>query len=442
MPVDPGQLPVGTSGRDDPRTGISGGAFAAARRFWRALGPGIITGAADDDPSGIATYSIAGAQFGTGLLWMALLSWPLMAAVQTMCARIGMVTGRGLMGALRSKFPRPLLLAACGALFIANTINIGSDLAGMADAAELLTRVSSHIWVVVFGVLIAYATVRLRYVMLANVLKWLALVLFAYVIAAFIIGPQWRLVAHDTFVPSMPREPGAWAMVVAILGTTISPYLFFWQASQEVEEEKAMGRHSILARRGATREEIQTRKWDVGLGTLFSNVAMFFIILTTALTLHRAGITNPQTSREVASALRPLAGNLATLLYTVGILGVGTLAIPTLSGSAAYAFAETFGWNQGIDERFGRARAYYIVVIVAMLVGVALDFANVNPVKALYWTAILNGLLAPFLLLGILITASDRTLMQGQPSSPLGRFVVALTTLVMFGAAFAMFALP
>jgi NRAMP (natural resistance-associated macrophage protein)-like metal ion transporter len=442
MALDSRNLPPKRSDQDSPNSAVSGGAFAAARRFWRALGPGIITGAADDDPSGIATYSIAGAQFGTGLLWMALLSWPLMAAVQTMCARIGMVTGRGLMGALRRKFPRPLLLAACGALFIANTINIASDLAGMADAAELLTRVSSHIWVVVFGVLIAYATVRLRYVMLANVLKWLALVLFAYVIAAFIIGPQWRLVAHDTFVPSMPREPGAWAMVVAILGTTISPYLFFWQASQEVEEEKAMGRHSILARRGATREEIQTREWDVGLGTLFSNVAMFFIILTTALTLHRAGITNPQTSREVASALRPLAGNFATLLYTVGILGVGTLAIPTLSGSAAYAFAETFGWNQGIDERFGRARAFYIVVIVAMLVGVALDFANVNPVKALYWTAILNGLLAPFLLLGILITASDRALMQGQPSSPLGRFVVALTTLVMFGAAFAMFALP
>ncbi len=439
MALDSRNLPPETSDQAGPNTEISGGMFAAARRFWRALGPGIITGAADDDPSGIATYSIAGAQFGTGLLWMALLSWPLMAAVQTMCARIGMVTGRGLMGALRKKFPRPLLLAACGALFIANTINIGSDLAGMADAAELLTRVSSHIWVVVFGVVIALATIRLRYVMIANVLKWLALVLFAYVITAFIIGPHWSLVARDTFIPKMPAEPGAWAMVVAILGTTISPYLFFWQASQEVEEEKAMGRHSILARRGATPEEIKTRKWDVGLGTLFSNVAMFFIILTTALTLHRAGITNPQTSRDVASALRPLAGNLATLLYTVGLLGVGALAIPTLSGSAAYAFAETFSWKQGIDERFSRARAFYIVVIIAMLIGVALDFANVNPVKALYWTAILNGLLAPFLLLGILITASDRVLMAGQPSSRLGRFVVALTTLVMFGAAFAMF---
>ncbi len=408
-------------------------------RFWRALGPGVITGAADDDPSGIATYSVAGAQFGTSLLWMAVVTWPLMAAVQTMCARIGMVTGHGLMGALRHKFPRPLLIAACGALFIANTINIGSDLSGMADAAELLTGVSSHLWVVVFGILIAWATVRLRYLVVANVLKWLALVLFAYVITAFIIGPHWGTVAHDTFLPTLPRGGGGWGTVVAILGTTISPYLFFWQASQEVEEEKAIGRHTLVARRGASDDEITRRKMDVGLGTLFSNVAMFFIILTTALTLHRAGITHIDTSREVASALRPLAGNGATLLYTVGLLGLGALAIPTLSGSAAYAFAETFGWSQGIDERFGRARAFYIVVIIAMVLGVAMDFANINPVKALYWTAILNGLLAPFLLLGILIAASDRELMQGQPSSRLGRFVVGLTTVVMFGAAAAMF---
>ncbi|HXL86101.1 MAG TPA: divalent metal cation transporter [Gemmatimonadaceae bacterium] len=413
--------------------------FRALRRFWRALGPGVITGAADDDPSGIATYSAAGAQFGTRLLWTALVTWPLMAAVQTMCARIGMVTGRGLMGALRRKFPRPVLLAMCGALFIANTINIGSDLSGMADAAELLTHVTSHVWVVVFGVLIAWATVRLRYVLIANVLKWLALVLFAYVVTALIVGPDWNHVAHDTFFPKMPRERGEWAMVVAILGTTISPYLFFWQASQEVEEEKAMGRHTLVARRGATPEEIKARKWDVGIGTFFSNVAMFFIILTTALTLHSAGITQVNTSAEIAAALRPLAGNLATLLYTVGLVGTGALAIPTLAGSAAYAFAETFGWNQGIDERFRRARAFYVVVIIAVGIGVGLDFANVNPVKALYWTAILNGLLAPFLLLGIVITASDRKLMQNQPSSALGRSVVWLTTAAMFGAAIAMF---
>ena len=427
----------------DPRINTTasrrGHPLAALRRFWGALGPGVITGAADDDPSGIATYSVAGAQFGTSLLWTALVTWPLMAAVQTMCARIGMVTGRGLMGALRKKFPHSVLVVACGALFIANTINIGSDLSGMADAAELLTRVSSHVWVVVFGALIAWATVRLRYLVIANVLKWLALVLFAYVATALIVGPSWSLVAHDTFIPTMPHEPGAWAMVVAIMGTTISPYLFFWQASQEVEEEKAMGRHTLLARRGATPAEIQAREWDVGIGTFFSNVAMFFIILTTALTLHRAGITQVSSSAEIATALRPLTGNLATLLYTIGLLGTGALAIPTVAGSAAYAFAETFGWSQGIDERFGRARAFYVVVMISVLIGVGLDFANVNPIKALYMTAILNGLLAPFLLLGIVITASDRKLMQGQPSSLLGRGVVWLTTAAMFGAAIAMF---
>ena len=408
------------------------------RRFWRALGPGIVTGAADDDPSGIATYSIAGAQFGTALLWTALLTWPLMAAVQTMCARIGMVSGRGLAGALRNKFPRPLLVAAAVALFVANTINIGADLGGMADAASMLFGIDSHLWVIVFGIMITAATVFLPYAIVANTLKWLALVLFAYVICAFYVGANWGLVLHDTFVPSMPGR-AAWAMLVAILGTTISPYLFFWQASQEVEEEKLRGRRRFGDRVGATQGEIRTRKLDVGVGTLFSNVAMFFIILTTALTLHRHGLTNLETSRQVAEALRPLAGRFAALLYTVGLIGVGALAIPTLAGSAAYAFAETFAWHQGIDEKFRRARSFYGIIIVAVAIGIAMDFAHVNPVKALYWTAIINGLLAPFLLTGILLAASDKVLMQGQPSSVLGRAVVGVTTVVMFGAGIAMF---
>ena len=305
------------------------------KRLWSALGPGVITGAADDDPSGIATYSIAGAQFGNGFLWSALLTWPLMAAVQTMCARIGMVTGRGLMAALKKKFPRSVLATACFALLAANIINIGADLAGMADAAELLSGINSHLWVVVFAVLIGWATVRLRYAVVAQVLKWLALVLFAYVITAFKVGPQWRSVFHDTFLPTIPRTRDALATLVAILGTTISPYLFFWQASQEVEEEKALGRHSLVARRGASGEEIARRKLDVGVGTFFSNLAMFFIILTTSLTLHRAGLTHIETSRDVAKALEPLAGRFATLLYTLGLVGVGALAIPTLAGSAA-----------------------------------------------------------------------------------------------------------
>ncbi|MGH7499060.1 MAG: divalent metal cation transporter [Gemmatimonadales bacterium] len=367
------------------------------RRFWEALGPGVITGAADDDPSGIATYSVAGAQFGMGLLWTACLTWPLMAAVQTMCARIGMVTGRGLMAGLRKKFPRRVLIAVAAALLAANTINIGADLSGMADAAELLTGVNSHLWVVIFGVGIGVATIRLRYGVIARVLKWLALVLFVYVIDAFHIGPPWGLVLRAGFVPSWPQGATGWATLVAILGTTISPYLFFWQASQEVEEEKALGRHSLVARRGATSTELLRRKFDVGIGTFFSNLVMFFIILTTALTLHQHGLTNLETSKQVAQALEPLAGRYATLLYTAGIIGTGLLAIPTLSGSAAYALAETFGCRQGIDSDFKHAPAFYAVVAVAMGLGMAMDFAQVSPVKALYWTAVINGLLAPFL---------------------------------------------
>ena len=412
---------------------------AGVRAFWKSLGPGIVTGAADDDPSGIATYSVAGAQYGTALLWTALFTWPLMVAVQTMCARIGMVTGRGIAGALRHKFPRPVLIIAATALFIANTINVGADLAGMADASELLTGIDSHVWVVVLGVGIATATIRLRYAVLAKVLKWLALALVAYVITALYLGPDWRAVAHDTFVPSMPRVGGAWATLVAILGTTISPYLFFWQASQEVEEEKSLGRRRIADRVGAAEYEITTRAIDVTIGTFFSNAAMFFIILATALTLHKAGMTKLETSRQVAEALRPLAGRFASLLYMVGLLGTGALAIPTLAGASAYAFSEIFGWRQGIDEPYNRAPGFYAAFIFSVAIGGALDFANVNPVSALYWTAVINGVLAPFLLVGILIAASDRRLMHDQPSPLLGRLVVGLTAVVMFAAAVGMF---
>jgi NRAMP (natural resistance-associated macrophage protein)-like metal ion transporter len=418
--------------RDRPRP-------VGVRALWKSLGPGIVTGAADDDPSGIATYSVAGAQYGSTLLWTALFTWPLMVAVQTMCARVGMVTGRGIAGALRHKFPRPVLLVAAIALFIANTINLGADLAGMADASELLTGIDSHVWVVVLGVGIAVATIRLRYATLARVLKWLALSLAAYVVTALYIGPDWSVVARDSFVPRIPAAGGGWATVVAILGTTISPYLFFWQASQEVEEEKAIGRRRVADRVGAKPYEITTRKIDITIGAFFSNTAMFFIILATALTLHRAGVTKPETSREVAEALAPIAGRFASLLYTVGLLGTGALAIPTLAGSGAYAFAEIFGWRQGIDEPYNRAPGFYAMFISSVAIGVTLDFANVNAVGALYWTAVINGVLAPFLLVGILIAASDRELMQGQPSSPLGRAVVGATALLMFGAAVGMF---
>jgi NRAMP (natural resistance-associated macrophage protein)-like metal ion transporter len=410
-------------------------------RFFSTLGPGLITGAADDDPSGIATYSIAGAQMGTAMLWTAFITWPFMACVQFMCARIGLVTGMGLGDALRRKGPRWLLFGGALGLLIANTINVGSDLSGMADAAEMLTGINSRIYVVIFGVVIAYATVRFRYHQIAAIMKWLAAVLFAYIITAFIAGPDWPNVLRDTFVPSWPRNHKAWENLVAILGTTISPYLFFWQASQEVEEEKAMGRRLRVQREGATKREITDRKLDVGTGTFFSNLVMYFIILTTALTLHKHGITDIDTSKQAAEALRPFAGTLAYLLYTIGIIGVGFLAIPTLAGSAAYAFAETFSWQEGLDEPFRGARPFYAVLIFSMVLGIGMDFIGINPVRALFWTAVINGVLAPFLLVGVLIAASDRKLMQNQPSSWLSRIAVGTITLVMFGAAAAMFLL-
>ena len=323
-------------------------------RFGRMLGPGVITGAADDDPSGITTYSVAGAQLGTSLLWTALATWPLMAAVQMMCARIGMVTGQGLAGALQKKLPRRLVLAAAVALFMANTLNVGADLAGMADAAADLTGWNSNFYVVIFGAGIAYLTIRCRYAQIAAILKWLVLVLFAYVIGAFLARPDWGAILRDTFHPAWPRTADGRTMLVALLGTTISPYLFFWQSSQEVEEEKAAGRRMLVLRHGATRNQLLNRRIDVGLGTFFSNLVMFFIIVTCAMTLHRSGDTQIETARQAAAALRPLAGNLATLLYTAGIVGVGLLAIPTLTGSAAYALAETLHWRQGLDQKFPR----------------------------------------------------------------------------------------
>jgi NRAMP (natural resistance-associated macrophage protein)-like metal ion transporter len=410
-------------------------------RFFSLLGPGLITGAADDDPSGVATYTIAGAQLGTSLLWTAFITWPLMGCVQFMCARIGMVTGKGLAGALRQKTPRWMLISAALALFAANSINVGADLSGMADAAEMLTGVDSHLLVIVFGAGIAFWAVRCRYYQIAMILKWLALCLFAYVITAFVVRPDWGTIVRDTFVPTWPKDHDTWQNLVAILGTTISPYLFFWQSSQEVEHEKSMGRRMLVKREGATKREIIDRKLDVGIGTFFSNFVMYFIILTAAVTLHRNGVTHIETSKQAAEALRPLAGAMAYFLYTAGLIGVGLLAIPTLTGSAAYAFAETFKWREGLDLPFKSAQPFYMVLIVSTLIGVVMDFIHINPVKALFWTAVINGVLAPFLLVGILIVASDRKLMQSQPSSWLSIAAVGLVTVLMFGAAAAMFIL-
>jgi NRAMP (natural resistance-associated macrophage protein)-like metal ion transporter len=409
------------------------------RSLLKALGPGVITGAADDDPSGIATYSVAGAQLGTKLLWTALLTWPLMAAVQIMCARIGKVTGQGLAGNFKQRFPGWLLRVFILALLVANTINIAADLAGMADAAEMLSGINARWFVVIFALLISWATVRLHYPQIANVLKWLVLVLFAYPITAFVVGADWGQVLRATLLPTMPHTKDEWSMLVAILGTTISPYLFFWQTSEEVEEEKAAGQNTLAKRKGATLEELEMRNMDVGVGTFFSNMVMFFIILTTAITLNRHGNTHIETTRQAAEALRPFAGNFAVILFTMGIVGVGFLAIPTLAGSTSYAFAETLGWSQGLNKKLKQARAFYALILISTAMAVTLDFVGINPVKALYWTAVINGLLAPFLLVAILVVASDKKLMQGQPSSRLGWTLVALTTVAMFAAGVAMF---
>jgi Mn2+/Fe2+ NRAMP family transporter len=356
-----------------------------------------------------------------------------------MCARIGKVTGQALAANFKQQFPRWLLLVFIAALLAANTINIAADLAGMADAAAMLAGINSHWFVVVFALLISWATVRLRYQQIANVLKWLVLVLFAYPVTALVVGADWGQVLRATFVPSVPHSRGEWATLVAILGTTISPYLFFWQASEEVEEEKSAGQSTLALRRGATPQELEMRNIDVGVGAFFSNMVMFFIILTTAITLNRHGIVRIETSRQAAEALRPFAGNFAATLFTLGIVGVGFLAIPTLAGSAAYAFAETLGWRQGLNKELRQARWFYALILVSTGVGVALDFIGINPVKALYWTAVINGLLAPFLLAAILIVAADMKRMQGQPSSRLGWIVVAVTTIAMFVAGVAMF---
>jgi Mn2+/Fe2+ NRAMP family transporter len=403
------------------------------------LGPGVITGAADDDPAGIATYSIAGASQGLGLLYTSVFTWPLMGAVQMMCARIGLVTGQGLIGSLSQKLPRIVILLIAISLFAANVLNIGADLAGMGDAAQMLTKIDSKVFVIIFGVAITVATVNFSYQKIARWLKWLALALFAYIACAFLVVNDWPKIVAATFIPHWPKNNEAWQTIVAILGTTISPYLFFWQTSLEVEESKCKGQVTEAQRKGATEEEIHIRKWDVGIGTLFSNLVMYFIILTTAVTLHAHGMTKIETSRQAAEALKPLAGNFATLLYTLGIVAVGLLAIPTLAGSAAYAFADTFKWHQGLAETPLKAKAFYIVIILAGVLGIGFNFIGFNPVKALFWSAVVNGILAPFLLVGILMVAGDGQIMNGQPSHHLNRLLVGITTVVMFAAAAALF---
>ncbi len=409
------------------------------KHWFGVLGPGLTAGAADDDPSGIATYSVVGAQYGNAFLWSAFATWPLMACVQMTCARVGLVSGEGLGSALRKKLPRSLAALLALALFLANAINIAADLAGMGEAMSMLHLGPTLLYVVIFGVLLAVLGVRLPYASIARALKWLALALLAYVVTAFLARPDWGRIAHDIVHPPLPSGKDAWQALVAILGTTISPFLFYWQAGQEIEEQKEQGKKAAPQRCNATEAELLDRRVDVIAGTFASNAVMFFIILTASLTLHAHGTAHIETTKDAAEALRPVAGQGAYLLFTIGLVGTGLLAIPTLAGSAAYAFAESFSLRYGLNEKFARAVPFYGVFVASIVGGIVLDLAGVSAVKALVWSAVVNGLLAPVVLAALVAVVVDEDLMKGQPSPKPMVAVVALTAALMAAAGVAMF---
>ncbi len=409
-----------------------------AGAYWKKLGPGLTTGAADDDPAGIATYSEAGARYGFQLLWLALLSFPLMAIVQEMCARIGMVTGRGLAGNIRHSFPRPVLYISTILLFGANTFNIGADLGAMAKAVELLQpRIPFSLLVIGFALFSLLFQIFTSYQTYASFLKWLALILFAYVFTAFMIDLPWRDVLYHTLVPAFTFSKDTIVLIAAILGTTISPYLFFWQTSQEVEEKILHGELTLKQREHTSKREIADMRLDVWSGMFISNLVMFFIITVCGATLFSHGITTIKTAADAAIALRPLAGQGAYLLFALGIIGTGLLAVPVLAGSASYAISECFGWTQGLNKKFHEATAFYIVLTIAMLVGLLFNFTNVDPIQALIYSAVANCLVAPVVLVLIVLLSSNRAIMKEQVNKPVTAFLGWLVVLIMLAASIA-----
>jgi len=410
------------------------------RGFFGRLGPGLITGAADDDPSGISTYSVTGAAFGYAPLWTALFSFPLMTAVQMMCARLGMVTGEGLAGVIRRQYPRGVLWSACALLVIANTVNIGADLGGMGKVTAMVTGISSYYWTPFYALLIGSFLIWSSYYTIARIFKWLTLVLFSYVLAALFAKPDWGAVLRATFIPRVEWSAAYWATLVGLFGTTISPYLFFWQASQEVEEERKEGEMTVEARRGASDAELRKSRTDTITGMFFSNLIMYFIILTTAATLHAHGKTTISTARDAAEALRPLAGAGAYWLFSLGLIGAGMIGVPVLAGSSAYAVAEAAVWRGSLSDRSDRAREFYGVIAVGLALGLALNYAGFNAVSMLFWAAVLNGVLAPPLIVIVLLLTNNPAVM-GARSNPrwlavLGWITVGAMTL----ASIAMFA--
>ena len=405
--------------------------------FFRDLGPGLITGCADDDPSGISTYSIAGAALGYGTLWTALISFPLMVGVQLMCGRLGMVTGRGLASVIRIHYPRWVLWGACALLVTANVFNIAADLGGMGETAAMVSGASAKIWTVLFTAVIVSFLFWSSYRQIARVFKWLTLVLLAYVVAAFFAHVDWKAAMIATILPRLSWSKDFFAVLVGILGTTISPYLFFWQAAEEVEEERAQGRN-LAQRKGATDAELQRARIDVITGMFASNFIMFFIILTTAATLHSHGVTHIDTAKQAAEALRPLAGNAAYWLFSLGLIGTGMLGVPVLAGSSAYAIAEAAAWRGSLEKKPRGARRFYTVLAVAMIGGLAIDFAGLDAIKMMFWSAVVNGALAPPLILLVVLLTSNTRVMGERVNSPTLRILGWLTFALMSAATIGM----
>jgi len=404
------------------------------RKFFSVFGPGIITGASDDDPSGIATYSQAGAGFGLATLWTALITFPLMASIQEMCARIGIVTRQGLTTTLRQHYHKSILYLMMLFSFPAITLNIGSDIQGMGAAAHLLVpKVPVVIFSVFFTALLIFLIIKYPYQKLATILKWLCICLLLYIVVPFLVQVNWTKVLKSTFIPTIHLNKAFIEILVALLGTTISPYLFFWQTTMEAEEVTHHPRKVVL-----NKKVLHEMKTDVDMGMFFSNLVMFFIILTTGVVLYNAGIRQIDTVEQAAKALEPIAGNLAYVLFTIGILGTGFLAIPVLAGSLSYIMAETFGWDEGLDKTFREAKGFYITMGASLIIGLLLNFLGISPIQALIYTAILYGVTAPVMIVIVLHICNNKKVMGSFTNSRLSNVLGMITLVLMTAAAIAL----
>jgi Mn2+/Fe2+ NRAMP family transporter len=427
-------------GEDPPRTGILKACFDKLRAHPLAkVGPGLITGVADDDPSGIATYSQAGAQYGLAMLWTMPLAFPLMAAIQSMCADIGRVTGKGLAANIKAAFPPFVLYSVVVLLLIANTLNIAADVAAMGEVAELVTGVNRHWMTACFVFATLLLQVFVPYHRYVHFLKWLTLSLLTYAAVLFTVHVPWRQVALRTFWPNFTLDASSAAVIVGVFGTTISPYLFFWQAAEEVEDmERSDGSALLVSDVRAAIPELQRIRWDTWSGMFYSDLAAWFIMLATAVTLHVAGVTNIDTAAQAASALRPLAGDFAYALFAAGIFGVGMIGVPVLAGSGAYAVAEAMGWNEGLERKVADARGFYAIIAVSVLIGLMLQYSPISPMRALFISAVINGVVAVPLTAVVILLVSKASVMGEFTARWPIRMLGWLATGVMGVAAIAM----